>query len=182
MKIYTKTGDDGTTGLFGGGRVPKDDPRVEAYGSVDELNAHIGLLRCESEGRDLDPLLGRLQSALFALGADLATPPGAKASSKIRRIAPEDAAWLEETIDRFDAELPRLQHFILPGGTPAAAAAHAARAVCRRAERAVVKLFSLGQGEGPGAVIFLNRLSDFLFMLGRVLNHRAGVAEEPWIP
>lgn len=179
MKIYTKTGDDGTTGLFGGGRVPKNHLRVEAYGTVDELNCHVGLVRCANRDRELDAILDRLQSDLFALGADLATPAGAKAASRIRRLSPEDATWLEGMIDRFDQEIPPLQSFILPGGSGAAAAAHLARAVCRRAERAVVTL-SESEPVGQAPTIFLNRLSDFLFTLGRVLNHRDGIAEEPW--
>lgn len=181
VKIYTKTGDDGTTGLFGGGRVPKDDARVAAYGTVDELNGHLGAVRACDVGPEVDLILSRLQAELFALGADLATPAGGRAASKVRRFLPQDAAWLEEAIDTLSAEVPPLQQFILPGGSPAGAAVHVARAVCRRAERAVVTL-SRADEVGQGAVVFLNRLSDFLFVLGRVLNQRAGVLEEPWKP
>lgn len=180
MKIYTKTGDDGTTGLFGGDRVPKDHPRVVAYGTVDELNCHIGWIRSMRVPPDIDEALGRIQDELFSLGADLATPADAKAASKVRRVVSGDADWLEQSIDRFDAEIPALRNFVLPGGDGAAAAAHLARAVCRRAERASVTL-SHAEPVGPATVIYLNRLSDFLFTLGRVLNHRAAVTEQPWV-
>lgn len=181
MKIYTRTGDDGTTGLFGGGRVPKNHLRVEAYGAVDELNCHLGLVRSINTDTQIDVVLARVQSALFDLGADLATPHEAKASAKVRRLDPDDSTWLEQEIDRFDREIPQLQTFILPGGHPVAANVHVARAVCRRAERAVVSM-SFEETVAPGDLVFLNRLSDFLFTLGRALNHRAGVAEEPWKP
>lgn len=181
MKIYTRTGDDGTTGLFGGGRVPKTHLRVEAYGAVDELNCHLGLVRSGNADKQIDAVLCRVQSALFDLGADLATPHEAKAAAKIRRLEPEECTWLEQEIDRFDRETPQLQSFILPGGSPLAASVHVARSVCRRAERAVVAM-AASERVSSGDVVFLNRLSDFLFTLGRVLNHRAGVAEEPWKP
>src|SRR5207249_1229467 len=144
-------------------------------------NCHTGVVRALERDPDVDSALSHIQSELFALGAALATPAGAKAASKVRRMAAEDAAWLERMIDRFDAEIAQLQSFILPGGHPVAAAVHLARAVCRRAERAVVTL-SRTEPVGAANVIFLNRLSDFLFTLGRVLNRRAGVAEEPWPP
>ena len=182
MKIYTKTGDDGTTGLFGGGRVAKDHLRVEAYGSVDEVNSHLGSVRAQGIDPALDAALARVQSDLFALGADLATPPGGPASSKVRRLQTDDAAWLERAIDELDRELPELTSFILPAGSPSAAAVHVARAVCRRAERAVVTLARNEPGVGEGAVVYLNRLSDFLFTLARVLDRRAGISEEPWHP
>ena len=181
MKIYTKAGDDGTTGLFGGGRVPKDHPRVVAYGTVDELNSHLGAIRAGKLDAELDRLLSRVQTELFALGADLATPPDAKSSSHVRRIAPTDSEWLERAIDGFSTEVPPLGSFILPGGSPAGASVHVARAVCRRAERSVVAL-SRAEPVGMGAIVFLNRLSDLLFMLGRVVNRRAGEPEEPWKP
>lgn len=181
MKIYTRTGDDGTTGLFGGGRVPKDHPRVLAYGAVDELSAHLGFVRAQGIPADLDTLLAQAQADLFALGADLATPAGVKAEAKVRRLANEDAQWLEEAIDRLEGDLQPLQSFILPGGSGAAAAAHIARAVCRRAERLVVTL-AREAPIGPGVLIYLNRLADFLFVFARALNRRAQVAEEPWNP
>ncbi len=180
MKIYTKTGDDGTTGLFGGGRLPKDHPRVAAFGTVDELNCHLGWIRSMGLPADVGEVLGRVQDELFMLGADLATPAYAKASSRLMRVTAEDALWLEQTIDRFDAEIPPLQNFVLPGGDAAAAAVHLARAVCRRAERETVTLASR-ETVGTAIIVYLNRLSDLLFTLGRVLNHRAGVVEQPWI-
>lgn len=179
MKIYTKTGDDGTTGLFGGGRVPKDHPRVAAYGAVDELNCQLGWIRSMKIPQDADEALGRIQDELFTLGADLATPVDAKASAKVRRVAPEDARWLEQAIDRWDAEIPPLRTFVLPGGDGAAAAVHLARALCRRAEREAVAL-AAREPIGSPILVYLNRLSDFLFTLGRVLNHRAAVVEQPW--
>ena len=181
MKIYTKTGDDGTTGLFGGGRVPKDHPRVDAYGTVDELNCHLGAIRSAKLDSHLDALLARAQADLFALGADLASPDRWKAASIVRLLEAKDALWLEEAIDRLSADLSPLRTFILPGGAPAGAAVHVARAVCRRAERAVVSL-SHSEPVGPGAIVYLNRLSDFLFTLARSLNRAAGVVEEPWTP
>jgi cob(I)alamin adenosyltransferase len=180
MKIYTKTGDDGMTGLFGGGRVPKDHPRVAAFGTIDELNAWLGWIRSMGLPPDVDETLGRIQDELFMLGADLATPAYAKASSHVRRVSAEDARWLEHQIDRFDAEIPPLQNFVLPGGDGAAAAVHLARTVCRRAERETVTL-SGRETIGAPIIVYLNRLSDFLFTLGRVLNHRAQVAEQPWL-
>ena len=181
MKIYTKTGDDGSTGLFGGGRVLKSHLRVEAYGAVDELNSHLGLLRAVNRDRNVDAQLARIQSELFNLGADLATPVGWKTDSVVHRIEPADVTWLEEAIDRYDAGMPQLQSFILPGGDPVAAATHVARSVCRRAERAAVAL-TAGETLSEGVIVYLNRLSDFLFTLARAINHRAGVVEEPWTP
>jgi cob(I)alamin adenosyltransferase len=178
-KIYTKTGDDGTTGLFGGGRVPKSDSRVQAYGAVDELNSQIGLVRSMTRDREVDALLARVQADLFALGADLATPERWKGAGSVHRTTTADAVWLEEAIDRLDTEIPVLQNFILPGGEIVGASTHVARAVCRRAERAVVAL-SRAESVSEGTVVYLNRLSDFLFTLARVLNRRAGVAEEEW--
>lgn len=181
MKIYTKTGDDGTTGLFGGGRVPKDHPRVAAYGTVDELNCYLGAIRAAKPDGDLDALLTRAQIDLFALGADLATPDGWKAASILHRVVAADSVWLEEAIDRLSEDLPPLQTFILPGGSPAGASVHVARSVCRRAERAVV-LLSRSEPVSSGTIAYLNRLSDFLFTLARAINHRAGAPEEPWKP
>jgi cob(I)alamin adenosyltransferase len=178
-KIYTKTGDDGDTGLFGGGRVGKDDTRVEAYGQVDELNAVLGLARAEGAG-DLDGLLQTLQDQLFTVGSILATPAGSKAS---KGIPPIGATWvtdMEHAIDRWDVELPPLTSFILPGGSKAAALLHLGRTVCRRAERRVVPLMRAGKVE-PEVVVYLNRLSDLLFTMARVANHRAHVKDVPWL-
>jgi cob(I)alamin adenosyltransferase len=181
MKIYTKTGDSGSTGLFGGGRVPKDDIRVEAYGDVDELNAVIGMARSIEMMPRIDEVLVPIQRDLFAIGALLATPDRDKMALHLEkaRIGEGRIAELEHAIDDGDAELETLTAFIIPGGTPKAAALHVARTVCRRAERHVVRL----QHEvelPPLAVIYLNRLSDLLFTLARVANRRAGAGEVTW--
>jgi cob(I)alamin adenosyltransferase len=181
MKIYTRTGDDGDTGLFGGGRVTKDHPRVEAYGDIDELNAAIGMARAVELMPRIDEVLAPLQRDLFAIGALLATPDRAKMAEQLAkaRIDDERIAQLERAIDEGDAELEPLKAFIMPGGTPKAAALHVARTVCRRAERRVVALAR--DTELPGLVtIYLNRLSDLLFTLARVANARAGAGEVTW--
>jgi cob(I)alamin adenosyltransferase len=180
VKIYTKTGDAGETGLFGGGRVGKDNPRVDAYGEVDELNATLGVARAAGVGA-LDGMCQQLQDQLFTVGAVLATPQGSKADAHIPHVK---AAWIlemEKAMDALDGELPKMTHFILPGGTPGSAALHLARTVCRRAERKVVPL--MREGLVDAAVVqFLNRLSDFLFMAARAVNHRAGVEDVKWLP
>lgn len=181
MKIYTKTGDRGDTGLFGGGRVPKDDARVEAYGDVDELNAVIGVARAADTMPRVDEVLVSVQRDLFAIGALLATPDIARMHEQLAkaRIDDERVLQLERAIDACDAELEPLTAFIIPGGTPKAAALHVARTVCRRAERRVVHLQH--QVELPKlAVVYLNRLSDLLFSLARVANKRAGAGEVTW--
>jgi cob(I)alamin adenosyltransferase len=178
MKIYTKTGDDGTTSLFSGGRVSKTDLRVEAYGTVDELNAVIGVARAGHLNPQTDQWLGKIQNQLFHLGADLATPPDAKTQSVVR-IDAAAVQWLETSIDQMTEELPALKAFILPGGTLVAAQIHVARTVCRRAERAVVRL-AQSKEIGPYPLQYLNRLSDFLFVLARWENRQAGFAEEQW--
>jgi cob(I)alamin adenosyltransferase len=180
MKIYTKTGDGGDTGLFGGGRVGKEDIRVDAYGQVDELNATLGVARSEGLGA-MDALAGELQAQLFTVGAVLATPAGTKAERAIPKIRPEWVEAMEKAIDGFDQELPALTSFVLPGGTKAAAALHLARTVCRRAERRVVPLLRAGKVEMP-VITYLNRLSDLLFTMARVANFRAGVKDVPWVP
>lgn len=181
MKIYTRTGDAGLTGLFGGGRVPKDDPRVDAYGDVDELNALIGVARAAEPMPRIDEVLVPVQRDLFAIGALLATPDREKMAQHLEKARIDDARIrdLERAIDDADAELEPLRSFILPGGSPKAAALHVARTVCRRAERRVVRL----QHEvelPPLAVIYLNRLSDLLFTLARLANRRAGTGEVTW--
>jgi len=180
MKIYTRSGDSGQTGLFGGGRVPKDDPRVAAYGEVDELNAAVGVARAAGLGA-LDPVCQEIQDALFTVGAVLATPGETRAAAHIPRIEDGWVGALESRIDALQAELPPQNHFILPGGTPGSAALHLARTVCRRAERAVVPLVRGGEVDGL-ALRYLNRLSDLLFVMARAANHRAGVEDVPWIP
>src|SRR5215213_2152239 len=181
MKIYTKTGDAGDTGLFGGGRVPKDDPRVEAYGDVDELNAVIGMARAVEVMPRIDEVLVPVQRDLFAIVALLATPDRDKMAQHLQkaRIDEHRIAELEQAIDDSESELEPLRAFILPGGTPKAAALHVARTVCRRAERHVVTLQRAV--ELPElVVIYLNRLSDLLFTLARVANKRAGAGEVTW--
>jgi cob(I)alamin adenosyltransferase len=180
VKIYTKTGDAGDTGLFGGGRVGKDNPRVDAYGEVDELNATLGVARAAGVGA-LDGLCQSLQEQLFTVGAVLATPRGSKADAYIPHVKPEWTQQMETAMDALDVELPKMTHFILPGGTAGSAALHLARTVCRRAERKVVPL--VRGGEVDAAVLqYLNRLSDMLFMMARAVNHRAGVADVKWVP
>ena len=177
MKIYTKTGDEGETGLFGGGRVGKDDARVRAYGEVDEVNAAIGLAASlDPDGFDAD-LLQSIQRNLFTIGAELATPDPAK--QRRGPIGAPDVSALEAAIDRHEATLQPLKNFILPGGTPKAAAFHLARTVCRRAERAVVGL-GRDQTINPTIVHYLNRLSDLLFVLARAVNAQAGRPDVTW--
>ena len=181
MKIYTKTGDSGDTGLFGGGRVPKDDPRVEAYGDVDELNAVLGMARSAELMPRIDEVLVPIQRDLFSIGALLATPDREKMQQHLTkaRISEERIAELELAIDACDRELEPLKAFILPGGTQKAAALHVARTVCRRAERRVIRLQR--EVEIPQiVVVYLNRLSDLLFTLARFANTRAGAGEVTW--
>jgi cob(I)alamin adenosyltransferase len=181
MKIYTRTGDEGDTALFGGGRVDKDHPRVEAYGDVDELNAALGLARSIEMMPRIDEVLVPVQRDLFAIGALLATPDHEKMKEQLvkARIDDQRIAELERSIDSCEQELEPLRSFIIPGGTPKAAALHVARTVCRRAERRVVSLAH--EVELPALVIiYLNRLSDLLFMLARVANRRAGAGEVTW--
>lgn len=183
MKIYTKTGDAGDTGLFGGGRVPKNHPRVEAYGDVDELNAAIGFARSIEPMPRIDEVLVPIQRDLFAIGALLATPDREKMRQHLEKARVDDdrVGQLERAIDDGDRELEPLRSFIVPGGTPKAAALHVARTVCRRAERRVVSLTETGIDEIPPiVVIYLNRLSDLLFTLARVANRRAGAGEVTW--
>lgn len=183
MKIYTRTGDSGDTGLFGGGRVPKSHPRVEAYGDVDELNAAIGFARSIEPMPRVDEVLVPIQRDLFAIGALLATPDRAKMQQHLTKARVDDRriVELEQAIDDGDRELEPLRAFIIPGGTPKAAALHIARTVCRRAERRVVALGELESEAIPSVVvIYLNRLSDLLFTLARVANHRAGAGEVTW--
>lgn len=178
MKIYTRTGDDGTTSLFSGGRVPKHHLRVESYGTVDELNSVLGLARAFQPTAQTDDYLTRVQHQLFNLGADLATPLAARSSHVVRMDA-ETVAWVESAIDRMTADLPALTYFILPGGSLAAAQIHIARTVCRRAERLVSDL-AQHEPVSDQALPYLNRLSDFLFTLSRWENQQAGMSEERW--
>lgn len=178
MKIYTRTGDDGTTSLFAGGRVAKHHLRVESYGTVDELNSCLGVVRAQRPHAATDRDLDRVQHQLFNLGADLATPLDAQSDYVIRMDA-ATVDWLETRIDALTADLPALTYFILPGGSPAGSQLQLARTICRRAERLVVALAETESiGEQP--VIYLNRLSDFLFTLARWENMQAGVEEYRW--
>lgn len=178
MKIYTKTGDDGTTSLFSGGRVSKNHLRVEAYGTVDELNSYLGVVRATKPSTKTDAYLETVQNQLFRLGADLATPMDAKAEWLVR-IKAEEVAWLETGIDEMSAELPELKNFILPGGVLAAAHLQVARTICRRAERLLVSLVE-HESINEQARIYLNRLSDWLFTLARFENLQAGESETKW--
>ena len=182
MKIYTKTGDTGQTALMGGLRVGKDHVRVAAYGEVDEANAAIGLARATAPNDLADALLEAIQRDLFAIGGALATPAPERLKSRQKAkvvMAPERIKLLEKSIDQAAAELPALKAFVLPAGTPKAAALHHARTVCRRAERAVVRL-AAGDAVSPEVLVYLNRLSDLLFTLARLANHRSGVADVTW--
>lgn len=180
MKIYTKTGDSGATALFGGQRVSKTHPRIEAYGTVDELNSALGLVRSESISLDVAACLTAVQHQLFEMGAQLATPSEARQSGCA--ITEEAIQRIEGSIDQFEAALSPLSQFILPAGIRAASLLHVARTICRRAERRVVAL-----AETPGEripetiVVYLNRLSDLLFVLARYVNHEGGTADQPWI-
>ena len=179
MSIYTKTGDSGDTSLFDGTRVRKTDPRVAAYGDVDEVQACLGVVRAAGLPPDLDEMCIALQRDLFALGARLADPSH-KIAKRVEKIVIDEGsvARLESWIDRLDTEIAPLRHFILSDGTAAGAALHFARTVCRRAERAVL---ALGSGAvEPVVIVYLNRLSDLLFTMARAANHRAGTTETPW--
>src|SRR3954454_15356859 len=195
MKIYTKTGDDGTTGLIGGGRVRKCDPRIECYGTVDELNAAIGLAVSALAGgggtasagadaageADLAAHLRQVQNDLFVIGSHLATPDESPHRTALPVLDEQMVTRLEMQIDAAEAQLPKLRNFILPGGAESAARLHVARTVCRRAERLLVD-FSL-ERPVPGVVLtYLNRLSDWLFVQARLANHLAGVEDVPWKP
>ena len=182
-KIYTRTGDDGTTGLVDGSRLSKNDIRVRAYGDVDETNSVIGLVRLHLENRRLDDMLGRIQNDLFDLGADLATPlpkKGDTDSEYALRMVPEQASRLETELDALNADLEPLTSFVLPGGSPPAAYLHQARTVCRRAERVCVAL-AAEQPITPAALTYLNRLSDFLFVAARWCNDQ-GETDVKWVP
>ena len=178
-KVYTKTGDDGRTGLGGGQRVEKDSPRIEAYGTVDELNSQIGVALASGLCETLAAALGSIQNDLFHLGSDLCTLEPDKERRPVPRIEQRHVAALEKVIDRLSEELPPLENFVLPGGCPGAAQLHVARTVCRRAERLVVALARL-ESVGAQTVPYLNRLSDALFVMARYENRKRGVADILW--
>jgi cob(I)alamin adenosyltransferase len=181
MKIYTRTGDEGDTGLFGGGRVPKDHPRVVAYGDVDELSSALGVVRATQPVHFFDELLETVQRDLFAIGGHLATPDPEKVATALEKaeLSAERVSQFEQVMDAADQELPPLRAFVLPAGTPKAAALHLARTICRRAERSVVRLAR--ESEVPELfLVYLNRLSDLLFTLARLANHRHGAGDVTW--
>jgi cob(I)alamin adenosyltransferase len=181
MKIYTKTGDEGTTGLFGGGRVRKDEARVEAYGTIDELNAVVGLVRASKVPGDVDAVLSAVQEDLFVIGAELATVAGKEDKLPMQLLGEDRAVLLESVIDRMEETLPALTSFVVPGGSPGGALLHQARTVSRRAERRTLSASS----ETPirrEILVYLNRLSDLLFVAARRANHAAGTPDVPWTP
>lgn len=180
MKVYTKSGDKGITSLLGGNRVSKAHLRIEAYGTVDELNAYIGMLKDQQVNTSKDPFLKEIQDRLFTIGAELATSPDKK-NVKKPDILEEDVSHLEEEIDRIENLLPLLKNFILPGGHPVVSYCHLARTVCRRAERRVIAINEL---EPVSEIIikYLNRLSDYLFVLGRLISKELEVEEITWEP
>jgi cob(I)alamin adenosyltransferase len=179
VKIYTRTGDDGHTGLFDGTRVSKADPRVSTYGDVDELNAWVGLVRAAGVDDEIGGMLDRIQRDLFAVGARLADP-ARRIAERVTKAAvgSDDITRLEGWIDRLEAELPPLRRFILAGGSQAGASLHVARTVCRRAERAMVALGA--DAFEPELLVYVNRLSDLLFVMARAVNRRAAAAETEW--
>lgn len=181
MKIYTRSGDKGRTSLLGGERVPKDSLRIEAYGTVDELNSHIGLLRDHAQGAQ-DERLVPIQEILFSLGSRLASATEEQANNfKVPMVTEADIKALEDDMDRMDKDLPEMRNFILPGGNAASSQAHVCRTVCRRAERRVVEL--VAHEPVPEIIVrYLNRLSDHLFVLARSIAHGHGVPETPWKP
>ena len=179
MKIYTRTGDNGTTGLFGGGRVGKDDPRIECYGTIDELNAALGLAACVTP-EPIAAQLQQIQHELFTMGAHLATPTESPSAARLPPLDEAMVSRLEMQIDAADAHLPPLREFVLPGGSEPAARLHVARTICRRAERLLVRLSLDRPGVNPLMLIYLNRLSDHLFVAARYANHLTGAPDIPW--
>jgi cob(I)alamin adenosyltransferase len=180
MKIYTKTGDQGTTALFGGKRVSKADLRIDTYGTVDELNSYMGLLRDQEVNQKRKKNLLEIQDRLFTIGSILATEPG-NTKVKIPSLKATDIQFLEKEIDQMDATLPAMKFFVLPGGHPSVSFGHVTRTVCRRAERLVIELDVIEKVE-PLVIQYLNRLSDYLFMLCRKMTSELGVEETPWKP
>ncbi|MBN2431790.1 MAG: cob(I)yrinic acid a,c-diamide adenosyltransferase [Acidobacteria bacterium] len=178
MKIYTKTGDKGYTSLFSGERVTKNHLRVNTYGTLDEMNSVLGLARAYNQDAEIEALCRRLQTLVFILNSDLATPfPTAAAADRVTRISAAHVRYVEQQIDLLTGRLPELAQFILPGGTPVAACLHVARTVCRRAERIMVEL-AAAEDLGPHTPVLVNRLSDYLFTLARYANLRAGRADD----
>ncbi len=178
MKIYTKTGDQGTTSLFGGKRVSKSDLRIDSYGTVDELNSYIGLLRDQEVNQIRKEVLVEIQDRLFTIGSILATEPGNE-KVKIPALIESDITYLEKEMDAMDAKLPPMRFFVLPGGHPSVSFGHVARTVCRRAERLVIAL-NHQETIDPLVIKYLNRLSDYLFMLCRMMAQELNIEETPW--
>jgi len=180
FKIYTKTGDKGTTSLIGGVRVPKNHIRIESYGTIDELNSYLGVVNDTTQHEKISVWIKEIQDRLFTIGSVLATAPNKEISMKLPDVHVEDVQWLEQRIDEMNEQLPEMRSFILPGGHLAASSSHVARCVCRRAERICVAMLELNE-EVPDLVIqYLNRLSDFLFVLARFIAHENGAADVPW--
>lgn len=182
IKIYTRTGDKGKTSLIGGTKVSKSHIRIETYGTVDELNSWLGLVGDHIADTDVKALLREIQDRLFTVGASLATDPEKGTKMEIPDLHAEDIQLLEKTIDKMNEILPEMKHFILPGGHPAVSNCHIARCVCRRAERLCVDMQEREMFVEPLVLQYLNRLSDYLFVLGRYAGHQLGVAEIPWRP
>lgn len=180
MKIYTKTGDKGQTSLIGGVRVPKYHLRIESYGTIDELNSFIGLVKDQEMGKHDKEVLKEIQDRLFTIGSSLASDPE-KSRMKIPELRQEDVELLESEIDRMNERLPELKHFILPGGNTAVSFCHAARSICRRAERVTVHLSEQSEVNDL-VIVYLNRLSDYLFVLARMLCFNHGIVENIWHP
>lgn len=176
MKIYTKTGDDGTTGLIGNIRIKKSNPRIAAYGAVDELNAVLGIILSFKLGKDINNLLTKIQNDLFVVGADLANPNLKNTSN---RVTSEMVSFLEKEIDKLEGKLPQITFFILPGGDLIASHVHLARAICRRAETDIVKL-SESEKINNESLIYINRLSDLLFVIARTINKRKKISDVAW--
>lgn len=180
MKIYTRTGDQGTTALFGGQRLPKSDLRIEAYGTIDELNSFVGLLRDQTVNASRKEILIEIQDRLFTIGSILATEPG-NTKVKIPSLQESDIVLLEKEIDQMDSQLPPMKHFVLPGGHPSVSVGHVVRTVCRRAERLVIAL-NVQSPVDSIVIKYLNRLSDYFFMLCRMMAHELRIEETPWKP
>lgn len=182
FRVYTKTGDKGSTGLIGGTRVPKDHIRIEAYGTVDELNSFLGVVTDQLGDPAINEWLLEIQDRLFTVGSSLATDPDKAPKMKLPDLHDSDITWLEQRIDEMDDQLPQMKSFILPGGHVAASNAHVARCVCRRAERLCVHMQSNGEFVAEHVLKYLNRLSDFLFVLARFIVFKNGGTEIPWRP
>ena len=180
FKIYTKTGDKGSTSLIGGVRVPKNHIRIESYGTVDELNSYLGMVRDMAQNTLVTEWLHEIQDRLFTIGSVLATDPGKEVKMKLPDLHDNDVIWLEQKIDEMNENLPEMRSFILPGGELAASTTHVARCVCRRAERICVGMQQQDEVVPEIIVRYLNRLSDFLFVLARYIAHINGVEDTPW--